>query len=262
MEPYEPEALEVETSNTTYMRASVEMAIRRSSLVLPALLIVLVTTVRGQRTPAITEVDPTIAVGIELNKKVRVDLYAGREKSEEIESGKSKVGAGVSFRVKPFFKRFLDAVDSDKQHLLVVGVTYEYSIAREKTARSIEHKIMVDATLRYAFPHNLLLSNRNRSELRWVNGNYHFRYRNRPMLEMPVRIRKRDVTPYVAAEVFWDQRYHRWNIFKFSTGVVVPLAKRISLESLYERQHCLTCADQNTNIFGLTLNISIKLKKK
>jgi hypothetical protein len=232
------------------------------SILALALLVVCCGACYGQGTGAVTEIDPGIAVGLEVNPKIRLDFYAGREKSEEIEAAKDKIGVGVSFRMKPLFKRFLESVDSDKQHLLVLGTIYEYSIASEPGATTKEHKLMFDATLRYAFKYDLLLGVRNRLELRWVNGDYHFRYRNRPMLERPFRLWKRDVTPYIAAEAFWDQRYSKWNMFKGTAGVVVPLYRRTSLEFLYERQHCITCADVNTNIFGLTLNLALKLKKK
>lgn len=226
------------------------------------LLLIVAVKVHGQSSSAITELDPTVAIALELSEKVRLDLYAGREKSEEVDSAKGKVGAGISFRMKPVFRRFLDSFDKDKQHLLVLAATYEYSIANEAEVRSVEKKLMLDATLRYALPRDLLLSNRNRSEFRWVNGDYHFRYRNRPMLERPFRIRTREITPYIAAEAVWDQRYRKWNVFKFSTGLVVPLVRRVSLEFLYERQHCVTCSVANTNIFGLALNTSFKLKKR
>lgn len=216
----------------------------------------------GQSSGAVTELDPAVAVALEVSPKVRLDFYAGREKSDEIQAGREKFGAGISFRLKPVFKRFLDSVDTDKQHLLVLGAIYEYSIASEPDATSKEHKLMLDATLRYAFKYDLLLSNRNRLELRWVNGDYHFRYRNRPMLERPFRVVKRDITPYLASEVFWDQRYRKWSMVKFTAGVVVPVFRRTSLEFLYERQHCVTCADANTNIFGVTLNIALRTKKK
>lgn len=216
--------------------------------------------VLGQQT--VTELDPTVSATIEVTKKVRFEIYAGREKSEEIESSKKKVGTGISIRLKPVFRRFLDAVDTDKQHVLVFGTTYEYSVANERAVKSIEHKLMFDVSLRYAFPSDLLFSNRNRAELRRVNGNNHFRFRNRPMLERPFRVRQKDYTPYVAAEAYWDQRYGKWNMFKISGGIVVPLARRFSMEFLYERQHCVTCADPNTNILGISLNISIKPKKR
>ncbi len=216
----------------------------------------------AQNPDVVTEFDPGITLAVDLPKRFRFDLFAGQEKSEEVGSKKNKVGAGVSFRIKPAFKRLLDAADSDKQHLLVLGAIYEYSVAKENEATSLEHKIMLDATLRYDLPKKFLLSNRNRVELRWVNGDNHFRYRNRPLVERSFKLYKRDFTPYVAVEAFWDQRYKKWNIFKFSSGVQVPVFRRTVLEFFYERQHCNTCGTKDTNIFGLNYIIAFSLKKK
>jgi len=216
----------------------------------------------AQDSSTVTEFDPGIAVAVDLPKRFRFDLYAGQEKSEELASARKKVGVGISFRVKPIFKRLLDAADSDKQHLLVWGAIYEYSRASEQDETSIEHRLMLDATLRYDLPKKFLLSNRNRFEFRWVNGDYPLRYRNRPDLKRSFKLFKRNITPYVAAELFWDQRYKKLNIFKFSSGVQVPVFRRTSIDFFYERQHCTTCATENTNIFGLNLNIAFSLKKK
>lgn len=216
----------------------------------------------AQNPDVVTEFDPSITLAVDLPKRFRFDLYTGQEKSEELGAKKSKIGAGVSFRVKPIFKRLLDAADSDKQHLLVWGAIYEYSVAKENEATSLEHKIMLDATLRYDLPNKFLLSNRNRVELRWVNSDFHFRYRNRPAVERSFKLYKRDITPYLAAEAFWDQRYKKWNVFKFSSGVQVPVFRRTVLELFYERQHCNTCATKDTNIFGLNYIIAFSLKKK
>lgn len=220
------------------------------------------TFIWAQDSSTVTELDPSIAVAVDLPKRFRFDLYAGKEKSDELASARTKIGVGVSFRVKPIFKRLLDAADSDKQHLLVLGTIYEYSRASEQDTTSIEHRLMLDATLRYDLPKKLLLSNRNRFEFRWVNGDYHLRYRNRPALERSFKLYKRNITPYLASELFWDQRYKKLNIYKFSSGVQVPVFRRTSLEFFYERQHCTTCATENTNIFGLNLIIAFSLKKK
>ncbi len=216
----------------------------------------------AQGSSTVTEFDPGIAVAVDLPQRFRFDLYAGQEKSEELASARTKIGVGISFRAKPMFKRLLDAADSDKQHLLVLGMIYEYSRASEQDDTSIEHRLMLDATLRYDLPRKLLLSNRNRFEFRWVNGDYHLRYRNRPALERSFKLFKREVTPYVASEIFWDQRYKKLNIYKFTSGVQVPVYRRTSVEFFYERQHCTTCGTKNTNIFGLNLIIAFKLKKK
>lgn len=225
-------------------------------LLLPALVsITLAAAATAQESRPVTELDPGLGIAVDLTKTVRLDFFTGKEKSEELSSSKWKVSAGVSFRLKPLFKTFLDELDSDKQHVFVIGPGYEYSRASEAGVTTHEHKLMLDATGRYAFPYKVLMSDRNRFEFRWINRNYHFRYRNRLMFERPVKIKKLKLTPYGAAEAFWDQRFSKWNQFKFTGGVQIPFIKRSSFDFFYERQHCVTCADPHTNILGLTLNL-------
>ncbi|MBK8466878.1 MAG: hypothetical protein IPL32_13700 [Chloracidobacterium sp.] len=157
----------------------------------------------GQEPGTVDEFDPGIAIAVDLPRNFRFDSYVGRERSNEIGAAKDKIGAGISFRVKPIFKRLLDAVDSDKQHLLVLGAIYEYSKASDQGLTSREHKLMLDTILRYDFPYKLLLSDRSRFEVRWVNGDYHLRFRNRPALERSFKRFKREITPYIAGELFW-----------------------------------------------------------
>ncbi len=225
------------------------------------LLVLLVLNATGQDSGAVTEVDPGVGLAIDLSRKVRLDFFSGREKSEELSTGKWKVSGGASFRVKPHFKGFLDDLDSDKQNVLVIGLAYEYSRASESGVTTNENKIMLDATGRWAFAQKLLLNNRNRFEFRWISGEYHFRYRNRLMLERPVRVKKLTLTPYGAAEAFWDQRYSKWNRFEFTGGVQIPFIRRSSFDVYYTRAHCVTCADPQTNIFGVALNLYIRRKK-
>jgi hypothetical protein len=236
--------------------ASIAVFIALLSLVLAA-----DKSVHGQSSGAITELDPGTAIAVDLSHRFRLDLYTGREKSEEIHNSKVKFGGGVTVRMKPVLKRFLDAFDTDKQHVLALAAIYEYSIASEQGETKREHKLMIDATGRYAFSSDLLFSDRNRLEFRWVNGEYHHRYRNRPTLERPFRLWKRDITPYIAGEAFWDQRYHKWNMFKGAAGIQIPVYRHASIEFFYERQHCVTCADPNTNIFGLNLLFAYKRHK-
>lgn len=232
------------------------------SLLLPALvLITLIADALAQDSGAVTELDPGLAIAVDLTPRVRLDFFSGREKSEELATSKWKASAAVSFRVKPLFKGFVDNLDTDKQHVLVIAPGYEYSRASESGVTTNEHKIMLDATGRYAFARKLLMSDRSRFEFRWINGNYHFRYRNRLMFERPFKIKKLKLTPYGAAEAFWDQRYSKWSQFKFTGGVQIPFIRRSSFDLFYERQHCVTCADPHTNIFGLTLNLFLRRKK-
>jgi len=229
------------------------------------LLIALATaTVSSQGQEPVSEFDPGFTFSFDLTRRLRFDVFTGREKSEELHSAKQKVGAGFSFRVKPLFRSFLDHIDTDKKHVLTVAVAYEYSRASENNIlSSIENKLMVDAIGRWEFPGKLLASDRNRVEFRWIDGDYSTRYRNRAMLERPFKVSKKiTITPYGAAEAFWDARHDRWSKFEFTGGVQVPLFKRTSLDGYYSRAHCVTCADAHTNIYGLAFNIFLPFKQK
>jgi hypothetical protein len=216
----------------------------------------------AQSSAAVNQLDPGVTVDFDINERFKLMLYTGREKSEEIGSSKWKVGGGLSVRLKPLFKlRILDQLDADKQHVLVVAALYEHSRASDAGSTKLENKIMLDATFRWAFPHKFMLSDRNRSEFRWINGDGHYRYRNRAMFERMVKAGRRTLTPYGSAEAIWDSRYRKWSIFKFTAGVEIPLIWQMSLDPYYEREHCVTCSDSQTNIYGLNLHMYFSRKK-
>src|SRR5205085_873263 len=113
-----------------------------------------------------------------------------------------------------------------------------YSRASQGGATTITHKPMLDATLRYGFPWKLLVSDRNRFELRWVNSKPDFRYRNRLLLERPMKISVLKLSPFGGAEAYWDDRFTKGNLFRFTGGMEVPLVRRLSMDVRFERQHC------------------------
>jgi hypothetical protein len=215
----------------------------------------------AQSTRTLSEFDPGMTIAVDLNKAVRLDFATGREKTDELSAAKWKVSGGVSFRIKPFRKTLLDLIDTDKHHRFVIGAVYEFSKANEAGITHIEHKIMLDGTFRNTFPGKFLLTHRSRFELRWLDHDFHWRYRDRLMFERPLRANRIRFTPFGAAEAVWDRRYTRWSIFKFTGGVQFPLIRRSTLDVLYERQHCVTCSDPNTNIVGVSLNLYLRRKK-
>jgi hypothetical protein len=212
--------------------------------------------------PVISEFDPGFAVGLDLTRRIRVDVYTGREKTDELSTSKWKIGGGVSFRTKALFHFLADEADSDKQHVLVIGENYEYSSASEAGVRVTEQKLMTDATGRWAIAHSFLLSDRSRFEFRWIDGNeYRFRFRNRLRFERTLRPGRFKLTPYFAAEAFWDKHYGSWNQFRYTAGSEIRLFRRTSLDLYFERSHCSTCSYPNTNIVGATIFMFFKRNK-
>jgi len=215
----------------------------------------------GQEDGHASEFDPSVWVLLELNKHSRLDFYTGRERSQELDSSKWKVGVGASIRVRPLFNLF-DEDDPDKKYTLVLGTVFEHSKTSEGTETRIEDKVALDAWGRWAFKKpKILITDRNRLEFRWVNGDYHIRYRNWLFAERPVKINKFKVSPFVGTEPFWDQRYQKWNLFRFMGGVRVPVWRRTFMDVFYVREHCLTCPTLNTDVFGINFFIPLNLKK-
>ena len=226
------------------------------------LVIIVLNTVKAQDRDVAKEFDPGVTVDIAAGR-FRFDVYTGREKSEELEAGDAKFGGGISFRVKPLFKTFIDALDTDKQHVFVARLGYEFRRAGENEQSSHTHELMADGTFRWGFPKKILVSDRNRFGLRWIDGDPSFRYRNRLQVERPFTILKRKVTPYASAEAFWDSRYHSWNRFDYTGGTEIPLPyfRRATVDLYYTRERCITCPDPHTDILGVNLHIFLRLKK-
>jgi hypothetical protein len=205
--------------------------------------------------------DPSIAVNLDINPKVRLEFLAGREDSDDLSRQTWKVKAGVSFRAKRLFAALMGDPDDDKQHLLVWKANYEYSSTDVSSGPDHEHRFTLEATPRYRLPGKFTASNRNRAEFRWISGQYSFRYRNRLKLERPVKIERFRFIPYGTAEAYWDQRFHRWNQFGFAGGAEFPINRRMSLDVYYARRHCLSCTSPHINLLSVTLNLFFKLKE-
>src|SRR5687768_15653351 len=107
------------------------------------------------------EFDPAIRIDIDAGK-YKFDVYSWREKSEELEAGAFTVGGGIRFRIKPVLKTFIDALDTDKQHVFVGRFGYEFRRASEGERRSHTQSLMFDGTFRWGLPKKILMSDMNR----------------------------------------------------------------------------------------------------
>ena len=208
----------------------------------------------------VSEFDPTVWIGYDVNNRVRLDLVMGREESDDIGSAKWKVTVGASFRFRSAFPTLLEMIDSDKHHVLVIGTYYQYSRGTDATGTTVEHRAIFDVTGRYAIK-NFLVTDRNRIEFRSVNGDFRFRYRNLAILERPFRVRGYRIAPFVTAEAFWDKDLGKWNQFRFSGGSNFALYRRSSVDVYFERAHCVSCSYTNTNVAGLRFYIFFRRKK-
>src|SRR5687767_9615742 len=161
---------------------------------------------------------PEVGIYVPLNEKFKFYFLATTTKAEETkETTEGHVGAHLDYHLH-------------KKLSLRTGFRYGFSLGGSDAFK--EHRIVFEQTLRQPLPLDVLLSDRNRQELRWVNSEFSARYRNRVTLEREFKILKRSFTPYGSAEVFYDSRFNTWNRNRLTVGVQLPFKRGAPLINL------------------------------
>ena len=130
---------------------------------------------------------PEIDTYINLNAKFRMYFIATQTK-ENRHGTDAEIGPNLDFFFKPLFranKGVIFQLDQSKARPLLLRVGYRYL---PSTNGSTEHRCVLEATGRYPLKSWFLLSDRNRSDLRFIDGEFSWRYRNRPTVERTVSI--------------------------------------------------------------------------
>jgi hypothetical protein len=91
--------------------------------------------------------------------------------------------------------------------------------------------VIVAATSHFPLLAGLLLTDRNRFDLDWKNGNFTWRYRNKLTLERGFSIRAFHLIPYIAAEPFYESQYGKWSTISLYAGACSQLAKTFNSTS-------------------------------
>ena len=167
---------------------------------------------------SVKQIWPEVDVYVSLNEKFRLYFLATTTKAEETrDNTEAQVGAHIDYHL-------------NKRVSLRVGYRYGFSLGGSDPFK--EHRPIFEQTLRQPLPLDLLLSDRNREELRWVNGEFSARYRNRVTLEREFKVLNRAVTPYGSAEVYYDSRFNTWNRNRFAVGTQIAFKHGAPLISL------------------------------
>ena len=110
---------------------------------------------------------------------------------------------------------------------LTAGPHYRHVTTLKNGAWRVEHRPYVDVTLRHK-PKGMSVSNRNRLELRMVEGRETFRYRFRLMLKVPGAGRHA-LEPSCSGEIFYDFGAGRVNKTRLMAGLDLRLLASIRI---------------------------------
>ena len=160
------------------------------------------------------------AIDVYINLKPTVRLYFLDAVSKSVEDGEVR-------NAEAFEAQIGAHIDYIPNTHVILRTGYRFGRSVGSTSEPFkEHRFLTEQTLRTLLPVGLLLSDRNREEFRFVNGDFSFRYRNRVTVEREFHLFKnRTITPYVSGEIFYDTRYGVWNRNRYAVGVQLSLRR-------------------------------------
>ncbi len=162
-----------------------------------------------------------------------------------------QVGPNLNISLRPLLRGKLLRTNETSYKLLTLGVGYRYIANIDKP---VENRGIVELTARFPLPAKLQLSDRNRADLRVIQGRFSWRYRNRNILERSFAIHKYPVTPYGQAEFYYNSQSDSWDKKIYQLGLNFPVHQRAELNPYYERQND-TSKPNHVNALGFTLSL-------
>jgi hypothetical protein len=134
------------------------------------------------------------------------------------------------------------------------GFRYTFSVA-DTSYR--EPRIVGDAVLRLYGSDRVRLLDRSRIELRWINGAYSYRVRERLHLQrLPRDTTGRALAPYGTFEVYYDSRFGSIPRVGSRVGAEARLSGRARIDVYVARQHDTQPARTDVNAFGVTTRLT------
>jgi|SRR5215510_12690419 len=197
------------------------------------------------------EIWPEINVFVPLNEKFRLMFLASVTKSRETQNTtEGTLGAHLDY----FWNR-----------RLTLRAGYRRISALNSDDPYIEHRMITEQTLRFPLKEQILLTDRNRQDFRWMRGDFSFRYRNRLTVEKEYHLFGRPLTPYGSAEVYFDSRFSTFNRYRFVGGIQISkkpaqpwlhiLRKERVWDIYYLRQEDTRSEPKHVNALGITFSI-------
>src|SRR4051794_14811899 len=185
----------------------------------------------GQKSDSTNEFWPEINVFVNLSDRSRIFAMYTATRQENLGTyADGQTGIYFDFwALPPLRRRVIDHADASRSKLLLLRTGYLFSRPKNNSGAATEHMFTSEATGRFHLPVSLLLSDRSRIDLRWLNGDFKWRYRNRLKLERTLCANRFEFTPYVHAEAFYSPDQSTWTRFRYAVGTEWAVTRRIVL---------------------------------
>jgi hypothetical protein len=201
------------------------------------------------------QVWPEISTYVKLNSDVRL-YFIGTTTRENSKGSSAEIGPNVDVYLKPLRKlekATLFQVDKSKSRPLLLRIGYRYL---PSTDGPTEHRGVMEATGRLPLKSGFVVSDRNRADLRFINSEFSWRYRNRLTVERTVSILSYHFSPYVRGEAYFDSNYGKFSRTSETFGAAFPIRQHTEIEPYYEHQNDTgNSPNRQVSALGLALNL-------
>lgn len=188
---------------------------------------------------------PELDFWVRLNPREQLFFPIAVSRAREVDYTEGLVGAHYDRR----FNRYLSAR---------VGYRFLWSLSdRGDSDQYREHRIVAEATPRTYVVAGIKAYDRNRFDLRIINGEVSWRYRNRIRVERAFDFsRQRALTPYVMTEFGYDSRYDEFNRVRLQAGGEYQFSPALWLDLYYVRQWDDRSSVPRLNAIGAAVNLA------
>ncbi len=206
----------------------------------------------AQNADSTNEFWPEFDFYFKLNENSRIFAVYTATKAENLGAyADGQTGIHFDFyAVRGLRRPLITYADKSRDKAVMFRVGYLVTRPKNNSGSSTEHMAIIEATGRAHLPSEWLLSDRNRLDFRWLNGDPRHRYRNRLKLERTFDIGRFQLTPYAHAEIFYEFKAHQSTRLRYSAGAEFNITKRIVLEGYYLRQNTWASVPQFVNALG------------
>lgn len=195
---------------------------------------------------------PEIDTYVKLHPDVRFAFQA-KETREDGVPTQAEIGPSMEFYWRPLKNLVPNGVDEAKTRFMLLSFGYRYLPQSNAPATN---RILLVATPRIPLKSKLVISDRNRGELNFSNGELTWRYRNRLQLEREITIHSYHPTPYANVEAYYDSMFQKWSSTAIQAGCQFPIRRHSEIDAYYEHENNTgTVPNQQVNAIGLILNL-------
>jgi hypothetical protein len=199
---------------------------------------------------------------LKLNSFLRAYLQA-KDDRDAGASDQFSIGPSLQFYVKPLLKlKNITTFDLDDSKPRALVFETGYRSVTAPTALPINR---MEPILTFHFPlkAGFLISDRNRADLDWTSATFTWRYRNKLTIERTVAIDSYHLIPYIAAEPYYEEKYHKWSTTDLYAGCLFPVGKHVQFNAYYEHENNTgKPPNQQVNDIGLALYLFFSLEPK